>query len=157
MYGIGSGSRAECIITGADWQLVLRRKQELTTGVSLRSESRRMERTDKSLLMSRRCVGWVGFFSFPALNLVLLSPWSRAGPFTSHSEATHPNDSDDDLARGEAGPPVRTSPCLTPFRQAREQRTGAAPENGGESRAAGGWRTTTLLDGVQRRGDVAQV
>lgn len=95
----------------------MRRKQELTTGVSLHSESRRIERKDKSRLMSRRCVGWVGFFfpifSFPALNLVPRPPWSHAGPFTSHSKATHSNDSDDYFAQGEAGPPVRTSPHLT--------------------------------------------
>lgn len=131
MYGIGSGSRAECIITGADWQFVMRRKQELTTGVSLHSESRRIERKDKSTLMSRRCVGcfFSPFFSFPALNLVLHPPWSHAGPFTSHSEATLSNDSDDDFARGEAGPPARTSPRLN--LSDRHESTGLepAPEN----------------------------
>lgn len=100
------------------------------------------------------CVCFVFFFSFPALNLVLHPPWSRAGPFTSHSEATHSNDSDDYLARGEAGPPVCTSPRLTLFRQTRERRTEARwrrepRSRWAESDDASPWRAT--------RGDFAQV
>lgn len=90
----------------------------------------------------------LGFFfpPFPALNLFLHPAGSHAGPFTSHSEATHSKDSDDDPARGEAGPPVRTSPRLTPSDRHAEKRHPATEKGGvsAEQLTGGGQRLFSM-------------